>query len=287
MAGVLIFGSRGFIGRRLISDLEGVGEFSMHTPFEGDVDITNYEEVERYVKSIQPDFILNLAAASIPSDTDFSKFYLVNILGARNILQAVDTVIRDCKVLLFSSAHVYGLASGLLSEAQPVSPVSDYGISKAAMEMLPALFPAVEVSVVRPFNLIGRGQNPSLFLAKVIRHCIEEQPVLEVGDLALKRDFLDVRDASTAICKLLTLPRWAQGPVNICSGVSLGLGSLIEATCEVTGWTPEIKSVERFKRSTDAPVIRGDNRRLRSLIDWEPRFDLRDTLNWAVDCPPA
>ena len=93
----------------------------------------------------------------------------------------------------------------------------------------------LDVVTVRPFNHIGPGQGEGFvtpdFAMQIARiEAGQQQPVLEVGNLAARRDFADVRDVVRAY--RLILEQGQPGEVyNIAtgaahSGLSAGRGLL-------------------------------------------------------------
>ncbi len=122
-----------------------------------------------------------------------------------------------------------------ISEQRPVSPRTPYALTKAAAERL-AL--ATGATVVRSFNLIGAGQAPSFALPSFAAQlaAIERgaAPLLSVGNLSARRDFVHVDDAVMALVRLAEAPQ--PGEIfNLASGRDHSIAELLERLIALSG----------------------------------------------------
>src|SRR5262245_7082615 len=124
----LIMGADGFLGSSLRRDLSADDTLALIT---GAVDLRQPLHVKNAIVEAEPDVIVNLAGISSPASDDVTNLYQVNAFGHLNILQAAATLRRKPRVILASSAHLYG--PGLTTKATeqtPLNVVSHYGLSK-------------------------------------------------------------------------------------------------------------------------------------------------------------
>ena len=164
MKTALITGLRSFTGRCLAAELEAAGYCVHGTVYGRDVcgeqetavDLCDREAIRKLVTTVKPDVVVHLAAISFVGHGDAMDFYLTNIVGTRNLLEAL----ADCDkkpeaVLLASSANIYGQAHvDPIVETTPVNPLNDYAVSKLAMEQMARLWmEKLPITIVRPFNL--------------------------------------------------------------------------------------------------------------------------------------
>ena len=91
-------------------------------------DLNDKSAVMEEVKSVKPTHILHLAAISSVTHSDEAAFYSVNVLGTMNLLDAASSLATSPKVLLASSANVYGNDASPISEAQTTAPVNHYAM---------------------------------------------------------------------------------------------------------------------------------------------------------------
>ena len=130
-----------------------------------------------------------------------------------NVFAAVQRHAPRCRVIAVSSADAYGLVQPAelpVREDVPFRPLSPYGASKAAVDLLAHQWShgaGLDVVRVRPFNHTGPGQRPDFVCPDFARQLVlvargERPPLLSVGDLDLVRDFSDVRDVVAAYAAL-------------------------------------------------------------------------------------
>ena len=100
---------------------------------------------------------------------------------------------------------------------------------------------------------------------------------IDVGNIEIVRDFLDVRDVVEAYHKILT--KGTVGEVyNVCSGKGIKLNETINIISEELNIKPEIKIDETRIRPSDNLIIIGDNTKLKTELNWQPKYSLVQTL---------
>lgn len=242
------------------------------------------EGLGRVLAAERPDVIIHLAAISSVGHSNPADTYAANVIGTRHLLEAaagLGSAIRS--VLLASSASVYGGAiEGTVLESAPFSPQSDYAVSKVSMEYLASLWHAhLPITIVRPFNYTGIGQQVTFVLAKIVDHFRNHTPQIELGNLDVVRDFSDVRDV-VHIYSLLTDGRQAGQVLNICSGVGYKLRDIVETMCELSGFEPKVMQENALIRKGEAARLIGNPARLNEAVGDIPRIPLRETLRWML-----
>lgn len=291
---VLITGMGGFTGRYMAEecahagyDVFGVGSgASMDCEFPyWNVDLDDLDGLAEVAAEARPDYVVHLAALAFVGPQNSADFYRVNLIGTRNLLEALSHVSPE-KVLLASSAYVYGNAiEGPISESTPLNPANDYAVSKVGMEYMAKLWlDKLPVLIVRPFNYTGVGQSEDFVLPKIVSHFRRGAETIELGNLDVWRDFGDVRFVVNAYRKLLeTAPSGVT--VNICSGMTHSLRE-VTAICErITGRAIQVKVNPAFMREHEVRSLWGDPGLLKQLIGhWEPP-PLEETLRWMMSVP--
>ena len=306
---VLVTGGGGFVGLHLLRALQTAGADRLVASVLGEpprndgvdngvpgiewrsLDVSSTESVEAIVREVQPEIVYHLAGqASVGASFGAPlPTWDVNATGTVRLLDALSHHAPDTKrVILASSGEVYGmvpLERQPISEVELLTPVSPYGASKAAAEAAAigmAASHGIDVVIARTFNQIGPGQDerfvlPSMALQLArMRGLPETERALRVGNLAVQRDFLDVRDAVTAF---IALERFGSpgAAYNICSGVPRRLEDVVRRMVELSGTNAWIEvDASRF-RPSDTPSLVGANQRLRGL-GWESVYRLDETL---------
>jgi GDP-4-dehydro-6-deoxy-D-mannose reductase len=284
---VLVTGASGFVGRRLERRLVEEG----HEVFPCDrdtVDVAEASDVDGIVGESSPDAVIHLAAVSFVPDSvrDPSLTYRVNFLGVRNLIDALERIAPQARLLLIGSGDQYAPmqpGSAPRRECDPLSPRSPYARTKAAAEQLGGLAADRGLAAVRvrAFNHTGPGQAP-LFVAPDFARQIaaiaagRRAPEMRVGNLDSVRDFLHVDDVVDAYLRLLD-PDVPAVVYNVASGNGTRIGDLLDILGELAGVRPKIEVDPARFRPADALV--GDPTRLREATGWTPSRDLRGTLH--------
>jgi GDP-4-dehydro-6-deoxy-D-mannose reductase len=251
---------------------------------------TSLPSVRSLLASTRPDAILHLAGiAFVPVADDHPQFVFdVNLQGPLNLLEAVRRDAPSTRVLLVTSAEVYGTpppGSPPLSEDSPLAPSNLYGVSKAAADAACRLYAArhsLDLLIARPANHIGPGQSPNFVSSAFARQLKDiatgkAPPVLHVGNLDSTRNFTDVRDVVLAYALLLekALPGTT---CNIASPSNISIRDLLSTLLQISAVSPTIEiSPTLFRPTTHTPAF--STTRLTSLTGWHPSIPLSQTLS--------
>ncbi|MES2150854.1 MAG: GDP-mannose 4,6-dehydratase [Pseudomonadota bacterium] len=286
----LITGLRGFTGRYLAAELTAAGYRVFGTVLPGEpggpdlfsVDLCDREAVAAMVEQVQPDVVAHLAGIAFVAHADVELIYRVNVGGSRNLLEALAGAHhRPSAVLLASSANIYGNANvAAIDESVLPAPINDYAVSKLAMEHMAALWNAqLPITIARPFNYTGVGQDENFLLPKIVSHFRKGARQIELGNLAIARDFSDVRMVATSYRRLLAASPAGQA-FNVCSGRAHSLASVIDAMSTIAGYAIEVQVNPAFVRANEVLTLVGNNDKLTSVIGAIAPTPLNETLRW-------
>jgi GDP-4-dehydro-6-deoxy-D-mannose reductase len=293
----LITGGKGFVGQWLAAHLKACNDDVAVIDIE--TDVADGAALRRVMTEVAPDAVYHLAAMTHVGESweNPSQVLRVNVLGTAEILAAARTLESSVRVLVVSSAEVYGVVTPEqlpLREDTPTKPASPYAASKLAAEAV-ALQAwrgfGQPVVVVRPFNHIGPGQSPNFFVPALAKRIVEARRSgagsLPVGNLTTRRDFTDVRDVVVAY--RLLVERGVNGTVyNVCSGRDVAMSEVARELLELSGAALTLETDPSLLRPVDVPVLRGSAELLTSATGWEPRIPLATTLadvlaSWEAD----
>lgn len=298
MSRVLITGADGFTGRYLANALHKAGH-EVHGLVQRAVvngvpgvsvlhvaDLSDAKALVDVVSRVQPHQVAHLAAIAFVAHGDAAAMYNTNLIGTRNLLEAL-IVSRGTltAVLLASSANIYGNSvEGSLDEETRPAPTNDYAVSKLAMEYMASLYATrLPLVVVRPFNYTGIGQAESFLIPKIVSHVRSRAPVLELGNLDVAREFSDVRNVVQLYERLLDSPEAVSRTFNVCSGKAWTLTEIIQIVKEISGHNFEVRVNPAFVRLNEVQILQGDRSRLDSVVGTVAEIPLRDTLRWMLE----
>jgi GDP-4-dehydro-6-deoxy-D-mannose reductase len=293
----LITGGKGFVGQWLAAHLKDRGDEVAVIDIE--TDVADGAAVGRVMADVVPEAVYHLAAMTHVGESweHPGQVLRVNVLGTAEILAAARSIESRPRVLIVSSAEVYGVVTPAelpLGEDTPTRPASPYAASKLAAEAV-ALQAwrgyGQPVIVVRPFNHIGPGQSPNFFVPALAKRIVDARRSgarsLPVGTLTTRRDFTDVRDVVVAY--RLLVERGVPGEVyNVCSGRDVAMSEVATELLELAGADLTLETDPALVRPVDVPVLRGSAERLREATGWEPHIPLATTLadvltSWEAD----
>lgn len=302
----LVTGIDGFAGRHLAALLHRLGHQVHGTVRVADrlaglaplglvgdalrvADVTDPAAVAAAIAAARPEWLFHLAARTFVPDAagDPAATFTVNATGTLHVLDAVARRAPRCRVVVVGSADAYGAvpdAEQPIVETRPLRPLSGYGASKAAAEMLGRQWAdggGLDVVCVRPFNHTGPGQDARFvcadFAAQLLAVRRGARPArIEVGDLDPVRDFSDVRDVVAGY--VAAAEHGATGAVyNVCSGVGRRIGAVLDELIAAVGVEVEVDSVAARRRPQRVASLVGSNAALRAL-GWQPNVAWQQTI---------
>lgn len=280
---ILVTGASGFVGRHLGPALEAAG----HSLLAPELDVTDAAAVQKAVADARPDAAIHLAALSFVPDAEArpDAAYAVNFRGARNLLEAVRREAPSARVLLVGSGTSYGAGrpgDPPFAESAPLRPEDAYARTKAAADLLGAVYArrGLDVVRVRPFNHTGPGRPEAFVESSFARQLAEMEAGLrparlEVGNLDAVRDFLAVEDVVEAYRRLLD-PDVPARAYNVASGRGRTIRELLDVLLGASSLRPEVRTERARWRPANASV--GSPERIAHVTGWAPRVPLEAAL---------
>ncbi|RME58842.1 MAG: NAD-dependent epimerase/dehydratase family protein [Candidatus Dadabacteria bacterium] len=295
---VLLTGASGFIGSHLLPQLLLKGHKVCALYFKNKVniagiesqrvDITKKEDVERVLNYFAPQAVIHLAAQPfVPeAEKDFQHTLNLNVLATANICDLLLKNKIKAKFIYISSGEVYGKVSEdalPITEEQECKPVNNYALSKVMAEFVVkkyCLLSNNQVVIFRPFNQIGPGQSARFVTASFAKQLAEvalgkREPVIKVGNLSPKRDFMDVRDSVTAYEAALET---GEGIYNLASGRSTAIKDILNLLIAISGVNVEVVEDPALFRRVDLPRVEGSYKKAERDFGWKPVVPLEQSL---------
>jgi UDP-glucose 4-epimerase len=203
--------------------------------------------------------------------------YTTNVAGTATLLEGARAA--GVRSLVFASTNaVVGPCVGQITEGVPLHPLTPYGATKAAAEMLISAYDAsygVRGVSLRFTNVYGPGMALKDSIVARLMRAVRTGSTIEVyGDGRQVRDYVQVSDVVRAVTTGLVDPAW-RGPVVIGSGRSLSVLDLLELTRAATG--APIPARHGPAKPGEMPAVRVGISRAASL-GWSPRVTLPQGL---------
>lgn len=297
---LLLLGAGGFLGAHLKraateSGLRVVAPGREATADAPGCDLLDPASIGACLEATGPDLIVNAAgAASVGHSWERpAETFATNATGVLNLLEAVSGSAPEAHVLCISSADVYGIREEPelpLGEELAPRPVTPYGASKAAMEVVCDQYArgrGLRVAVARVFNLIGPGQAPGFAVPGFARRIAAAEReggtevLLKIGNGGAVRDFVDVGEGAQALLELSR--RRLGGTYNLCSGRGVTIAELVGELAAAARVPVTVRHDPGLERPVDPPALVGDPGRLREATGFEAATPLARSLEGLLD----
>lgn len=254
------------------------------------VNLLDEDGTDKLVQYEKPDYLFHLAAlpSAKKSFSDPKGTFVNNVSSQINLLEAIRKGgLNETKILIVSSAEVYGLVSSEdlpIDENTPFRPTSPYSVSKISQDFLGLqyfLSHKLNIVRVRPFNHVGPKQNPHFVVSAFAKRIAEiekgKEKIMQVGNLDSKRDFTDVRDMVKAYVS--ALEKGEAGDVyNLGSGKSHKISEILEILRNLSKSEIEVKEDPNLIRPSDDPELLCDFSKFAELTGWQPEIPIEKTL---------
>lgn len=264
--------------RQLVETMSSSADFEF---IEGNI---NEVDLRPYLDGADVVFHLAARPGVRASWADFAVASEANILATQRVLDSLIGA-HDTKLVFASSSSVYGMAAGFPTvEDVALSPISPYGVTKAACEALVTAYASqsgINAASLRFFTVYGPRQRSDMAFTKWIRAAFSGDTLYVYGDGSATRDFTYVGDVVAATIAVAESDLKGHEVFNVAGGSPANLVDTLELIEELVGRDISVEYVERAKG--DPHRTGGDTTHLQEKTGWAPEWSLRDGLSAQVE----
>jgi UDP-glucose 4-epimerase len=301
----LVTGPHGFLGGYITTRLTGggyqVAGVGLKPPPGSDSspELSTFYEMELPTPALadvlreeSPDLIVHTAApASVGASVadpldDFTR----SVETWFRLLDAVRTVAPSARVILISSAAVYGDPASLpVGEDAPIAPVSPYGFHKWMCEVIArehSELHGLQIAIARVFSAYGRGLRRQVVWDTCVK-LSSAGPVSMSGTGEEARDFVHGADVAEAIAIIAERGDFHAGVYNVASGSQTTIRQLVDLLAGMADPGREAR-FSGEARDGDPKKWLADIRALEALgfaPGWDLSRGLADYLAWLRESP--
>jgi UDP-glucose 4-epimerase len=273
----VVTGGKGFVGKHLVEALQKHG-WQVIVFDKPKYDVRDMKSLVRIFKGV--DCVFHLAAL-VSVEESFSQpvlYHEVNALGTLKVLEAMRIAAPRARLILASSASVYGEQKKLpITEEAIVNPSSPYALSKLMAERYCKTWSdlyGLKVVIIRPFNIYGPGMSEegsyASAIGKFLKMRSEGNPLIMFGDGEQTRDYVHVRDVVEAYMRAATVGGLENAETyNVSSGKNVTMNSI----AQMIGGSREYKPPRQEIRHSHGSI-----KRAKRLLKWRPKISLKDGI---------
>ncbi len=284
---VLVTGGSGFIGRHVVAALCRRGHRVLVADLDAfpDQDLPTVvgdlcrAEVREQAVTDRTDVVVHLAAATsvLGSVEQPAEVHRTNVEMTAGLLEACRLHRVSALVLASTNAVVGDVGLATITEDLRAAPLTPYGGTKAAAEMLLSGYAGaygLRAPVLRLTNVYGGGMgHKDSFVPRLMRAAASGGEVEVYGDGEQRRDLVFVEDVARAMTR--AVEGWPSGPVIVGGDRSYTVNEIVEAARDAVG--VPIRTRRVAPKPGEMPAVVVDIGRARSL-GFEPQVGLREGM---------
>jgi UDP-glucose 4-epimerase len=286
---VLVTGGSGFIGRHVVSELTADGaqvrviDLQPHADPSVDIvigDIADPAALEAAFAGGMDSIVHLAAVTSILRSLEHPDLtFRTNVAGTHALLEAGRAAGVNSLAFASTNAVTGPMEEPKITERSRLRPLTPYGSTKAAGEMLMSAYTAsygLRCAIIRLTNVYGPGMQAKDSIVARLMRAIRLGTTFEIyGDGNQVRDYVHVSDVVQAMRLGLISEEWV-GPTVIGSGTSQSVHEVVDAVRAVSG--AELPVRHGPAKAGEMPAVIVDPSRAHAA-GWSPRYpNLSDGL---------
>ena len=260
------------------------------------IDLLNRLATDKIIDSFQPEYVLHLASVSSVAQSWHTPLdsFVNNTNIFLNLVEQIRLKKLNCRILSVGSSEEFGEVTEKelpLTEEHPLKPLSPYAVARVSQEMLSKIYAdgfSMDIVMTRSFNHIGPGQRDVFVISSFAKQLVQlsndtsANKTITTGNLAVIRDFVDVRDVVRAYYLLLKSGR--RGEVyNICSGKGIVLKDIISMMSELLDIKVDTLVNPELIRPNENKKVIGSYQKIKQQLGWQPEIDIKKSLSDIIE----
>ncbi len=296
----IVTGGAGFLGRKVVAQLERAGYSDIFVPRSHDYDLTEQNEVRWLLQDVQPDLVIHLAAVvgGIGANrANPGKYFYDNLMMGIMLIEEsrrakVDKVVAVGTICSYPKFTPVPFKEDDLWIGYPEETNAPYGLAKKMLLVQSQAYRDqydFNSIFLMPVNLYGPEDNfaheSSHVIPALIRKCAEAKrdgkPYVEFwGDGSPTREFLYVDDAARGI--VMAAEKYDQSePVNLGSGQEISIRELAVTIADLVGYSGELRW--DTSKPNGQPRRQLDTQRAEKEFAFKASTSFRDGLKQTID----
>jgi GDPmannose 4,6-dehydratase len=253
----------------------------------------SYPSIFNVVDKVKPDECYHLAAQSFVSYSFEDEFSTINtnINGTHYVLSAINDRAPHCKFYFAASSEMFGnVKESPQNENTPFHPRSSYGISKVAGHHLTINY-RENYNLYALSGILFNHESPRRgfeYVTRKVTNTVAKIKLglakeLRLGNIEAKRDWGYSGDYVKAMWLMLQHDK--PDDYVIATGETHSVKEFVEIafTCLDLDWGKYVIIDEKFYRPAEIHELRGDYKKAKKVLGWEPKVSFKELIHMMVD----
>ena len=226
------------------------------------------------------DWVFHFGAKTSIVDS-FNDPIQINKQNVLSTLSAIEIAHRKNAKFLYLSSYIYGEPKyNPIDEDHPIAPNNPYMISKWIGEEACnriSSYMNIPCTIFRAFNIYGPGIKKGRLISDLLENALSQKDLI-LNDKNPVRDYLYIDDFIEILNEMITKDHFTPDIYNIGSGFSYSNMEAARLVQSLSENKRKIKVLETPRRN-DISICRVKNNKIKSELNWEPKFNLKDGLS--------